>query len=193
MSIHIAQLTSRRDGRAVYAPVDLELSAPAAVEITGANGAGKSTLLRTLAGLHTHYDGTFELPPVMYQGHRLGLDGLLNAVENLRWYAQLDGVSPDETAMRNTLDRLGVRKLALTPVARLSQGQQRRVAMARWLLSERRVWLLDEPVTALDQQAQQLLQEVLQDHVAAGGTVLYATHEALPLTDLVRVHVTGVA
>ncbi len=181
------QLASVRDGAPVFQPVDTVLEGGQALEILGANGAGKSTLLRTLAGLHGEFDGTFACTHVLYQGHRLALDELLSPLDNLQWYGDLAGAPATETALKDALDRVGMRRYAFTPVGRLSQGQQRRIAMARWLLAAQAtpalLWLLDEPVTALDTSGQALLCELLDAHCAGGGAVAYATHVPLALAE----------
>ena len=150
------------------------------VEVLGPNGAGKTTLLRTLAGLHTQYEGEFNAGALLYQGHRAGLDELLSPLENLQWYGAMCGPVPDAHQIAEVLERVAMRDYALTPCQRLSQGQQRRVCMARWLLHPARLWLLDEPYTSLDADGQRLLNELLEQFCSGGGLVMAATH--VPLT-----------
>ncbi len=180
-------LTSTRNEVPVYEPLTLSVSAGQAVEIHGANGAGKTTLLRTLAGLHTQYAGEFEASQLVYQGHRLALDELATPLANLRWYADIADMSVTDDQLLELLQGVGMLRYGMTPVGKLSQGQQRRVAMARWRLcaelSSCRLWLLDEPVTALDAQAQSMLSELLGSHCAAGGALVYTTHTPLDLPD----------
>ena len=153
--------------------------------ILAKNGTGKTTLLRTLAGLYQQYDGEFALPSLLYQGHRLALRELDSVVENLIWYAQLEGRSVTEKALRRALAKVGLLRHGLTPVGRLSQGQQRRASMARWLLGEQALWLLDEPLTALDIEGQTLLATLLEEHIARGNWVIYSSHMPLPIADKV--------
>ena len=150
------------------------------VEVLGPNGAGKTTLLRTLAGLHTQYEGDFSCDEFLYQGHRVGLDELLSPLENLQWFAAMVGDVPSEARLHEVLQRVDMAGYAMTECLRLSQGQQRRVGMARWLLHPARLWLLDEPYTSLDRDGQILLNELLAEHCDGGGVVLAATH--VPLT-----------
>ena len=175
-------LSCERDGQALFVPLDLAVSPGDYIEVMGANGAGKSTLLRTLAGLHSQYSGEYEAKSFLYQGHRLGLDGLLSPIENLAWFAGLEGQQADNDSLLNALARTGVLVKAFAPCKTLSAGQQRRAAMARWLVSGRTLWLLDEPLTALDLSAQTLLRHILAEHCANGGAVVCATHSPIEVT-----------
>lgn len=178
-----SNLISQRGGMDVFKSINFELKAGQCVEVLGDNGAGKTTLLRTLAKIHTQYNGHFRCDNFLYQGHRLALDELLNAVENLTWHGHLRGQVRSEEQIFSALDRVEMSRNSLSPCAQLSQGQQRRVAMARWLLSVAGVWILDEPVTALDQSGQELLVQILNQHCAGGGAVLYSTHVTLPVVN----------
>ena len=181
MTLRLQSLVCRRDGRKLFEPVSLAAQTGDCIELLGPNGAGKTTLLRTLAGIHSQFDGAYESGEFLYQGHRIGLDGLLTPLENLQWFAALRGAHADMEALRQVLNRVGMTDSAMRPVHVLSQGQQRRVAMARWLLSGAQVWLLDEPYTSLDVDGQMLLNEVIGEHCADGGVAFCATHTPLTL------------
>ena len=176
------QLSCKRDERALFVPLSDEIRAGECVALTGPNGAGKTTLLRTLAGIHTQFDGAFSAAEFLYSGHRVALDDLLTPVENLRWYAALNGDALSDAELREALVRVDMLALAMTPCQRFSQGQLRRVGMARWLLSKARLWLLDEPLTSLDRAGQALLNEIIAAHIDAGGAVFCATHAPLTVT-----------
>jgi heme exporter protein A len=177
------QLCCERDGRDLFAPLTLGVAAGDYVELLGANGSGKSTLLRTLAGLHSQFSGSYETVPAVYQGHRLGLDDLLTPVENLLWFAGLEGATLSLDRILDALQETGILTKAYDNCAAMSAGQQRRVAMARWMLSQRKLWLLDEPLTALDIEAQAVASRIIKEHCASGGAVICATHQPLDLTD----------
>ena len=179
--LSVNALSCERGGRRLFSPLTLSVLPGDYVELIGANGSGKSTLLRTLAGLHSQFTGEYRSQDVLYQGHRLGLDGLLTPLENLAWFAGLEDQTLDHEATLNALQRAGVLTKAYSLCSAMSAGQQRRVAMARWLLSARKLWLLDEPLTALDASAQDLLRDVIAEHCANGGAVICATHNAIAI------------
>lgn len=179
--LSVNALSCERGGRRLFSPLTLSVLPGDYVELIGANGSGKSTLLRTLAGLHSQFTGEYRSQDALYQGHRLGLDGLLTPLENLAWFAGLEDQTLDHEATLNALQRAGVLTKAYSLCSAMSAGQQRRVAMARWLLSARKLWLLDEPLTALDASAQDLLRDVIAEHCANGGAVICATHNAIAI------------
>jgi len=181
--LNLSDLVCRRDERQLFAPLSLHAEAGDCIELRGPNGAGKTTLLRTLAGLHSQFDGAFACAEFLFQGHRMGLDELMTPIENLRWYGDLEGVRLDDAALREAIGRVAMARAAFNLCQRLSQGQQRRVCMARWLLSSASTWLLDEPYTSLDADGQQLLNELLQLHCDKGGIVLAATHTPLRISN----------
>ena len=174
--LELDAFTACRDGRPLFQHVSIEVGRGQCVELMGPNGIGKSTLLKSICGLHTQTEGHARCDAFVYQGHRLGLDELLTPLENLSWFGALEGSKVTAEAVRPLLQRMNVDGLAFTPCGRLSQGQQRRVAMARWCLSSRGLWLLDEPFTALDRHGQGLLNEILSEHCNKGGAVMCATH-----------------
>lgn len=179
--LHCQGLRCERDDRVLFADLELVLQSGEACELLGSNGSGKSTLLRCIAGLYPEFDGAIHCPSSVYFGHRLALNSLLSAQENLLWYGALSGVELQPVQIEALLDRVGLTGYAPVAVAQLSAGQQRRVALARLLLVPAGVWLLDEPYTALDTNGQQLVDRLLQQHLSNGGAVLCATHQALGL------------
>ena len=150
------------------------------IEIRGANGSGKSTLLRCLAGLAAPARGRVERSaPLHYLGHRSGISGQLTPVENLRWLARLRRLRVSDDALEQAMDRVGLGAERHDLVATLSAGQQRRAALARLLVGDVPLWLLDEPLAALDEAGAKLVRELIASHRASGGAAICATHAAL--------------
>ena len=164
--------------------LDLVVRGGEMVEVRGANASGKSTLLRCLAGLIRPGSGAVEVRrEFAYLGHRSGLSDTLTVGENLRWLlshcaGQLRG-NEVESRIEEALARLEVGHVRGRAVALLSAGQRRRVALAGVLASPAQLWLLDEPLTALDDTGVALLTSELQRHLASGGGLVAATHRAL--------------
>ncbi|MCI0466730.1 MAG: heme ABC exporter ATP-binding protein CcmA [Beijerinckiaceae bacterium] len=190
MRLSASSLTIERGGRAIISNVSFALGAGACLTVTGPNGAGKSTLLRALAGLLPIAAGTVSLSPassealserVHYVGHSDALKGVLTAVENLEFLAAILGAGNRGAPPAAALARFGLSHAADLPVAYLSAGQKRRAALARLLAVNRPVWLLDEPLNALDSASQTLLGQVMAAHLAQGGLIIAATHAKLGL------------
>jgi heme exporter protein A len=188
MELAVHDLACRRAGRRVLAGVSFALGMGEALVVTGRNGAGKSTLLAAVAGLLRPEAGSIratglgesKLPESLHLvAHRDALKGSLTAIENLQFAADLLAVPG--LAPADALDAVGLPGAADLPVAYLSAGQRRRVALARLLVAQRPLWLLDEPTLALDMAAQTMLTGLMQGHLAGGGLVIAATHTPLDL------------
>ena len=191
LKIDVRALCLARGGRRVVEGVTFSLGQGEALLVTGPNGAGKSTLLRALAGLLAPASGEVVftgagLPPeeghvyAHYAGHAEGLKNALTARENLAFWADMLGAAGG-LAPEAALGRFALAQVADLPVGWLSAGQKRRVALARLLVAPRPVWLLDEPATALDAAAQAHFSGLMQEHLAAGGLIVAATHAPLGL------------
>ena len=190
MRLSVDDLACRRSGRRIFSGLSFALGPGEALTVTGRNGAGKSSLLAILAGrlrpdagrLAVTDVGDATLPECLHAvGHRDGLKAALTAGENLAFARALLGAPAMEPGA--ALARLGLAHALNLPVAYLSAGQRRRVALARLLVSARPLWLLDEPTAALDTASQGLLAGLMAEHRAGGGLVAAATHQALGLAD----------
>ncbi len=188
MRIEAASISVERGGRRVLSGLSFALADGECLLVTGPNGAGKSTLLRALAGLLPLCRGTLSCTPesgatlaeqVHYVGHADALKGTLSAAENLAFLAAMLGTSEAALEVEAALGALGLARLASLPVAYLSAGQRRRVALAGLLVARRPLWLLDEPSTALDSAAQAMLVKIMAAHRAEGGLIMAATHASL--------------
>lgn len=190
----ISGLICARGGRVVLRDLGLELGAGQLLMLKGHNGAGKSSLLRCLAGLLPWRAGSLEwcgdtLSPqnpvyqrqLAYMGHQPGMSDTLTGTENLRFALDLMAVNWNEARVQAALQALSLTEVVARPFGRLSQGQRRRLGLARVLLGERALWLLDEPDNCLDVQGEQYLGQALERHLAAGGMAVVASHRHLVL------------
>jgi heme exporter protein A len=192
-SIEARGVSCERDQRLLLDDVNCAVGPGEVLQIAGANGSGKTTLLRILVGISTAYDGQVlwcgqpiaaaagqYLSQLLYLGHNPGVTLTLSALENLRWYFQLNQTVTDQR-MREALAALGLDGYEDVPAYRMSAGQQRRIALARLLISDAPLWILDEPFTAIDRGGVQELEQLICRHARQGGAVILTTHHALNL------------
>jgi heme exporter protein A len=187
----IAQgLACLRGDRLLFRNVGFELNAGGLMYVMGENGSGKSSLLRMLCGLLLPEDGTIfwdkkkikenaenYLSNLTYIGHLNGLKDDLTALENLYMSARSVGNEVAEDNALAALTAIGIERCANLPVRVLSQGQKRRVALARLWLTEGKLWILDEPFAALDIASVGVLASRLGEHLANGGMAILTTHQ----------------
>ena len=120
---------------------------------------------------------------LVFLGHPVALKDELTPLENLRIAAAIDGLPVSEAQALAALERLGMRSRADLPARVLSAGQKRRVLLARLLLREAPLWVLDEPFTALDAGGVALAAALLGEHLAAGGMAVVTSHQAVPVAN----------
>ena len=192
MRLIARDVTIERGGRRVLDRVSFTLEAGRALVVTGPNGAGKSTLLAGLAGLLPFAEGSATLEGAAdaeapaaeschYVGHREALKSALTPRETLDFWAALLDAGEGGLDADAALARVNLSHAADFPVAYLSAGQRRRASLARVLVARRPVWLLDEPVTALDVASQARFAAVMAEHLASGGMIVAATHAPIGL------------
>ena len=192
MQLIVENLVQSRGGRRVIDGLSFQVSAGEALVLKGPNGAGKTTLLRTLAGFMKPEEGDVRLehaPPETvvseqchFIGHLNGIKSNLTVAENLIFLGEMLGrASREEAGQRldRALRSFALPALAHIPAGYLSAGQKRRAALARLLMADRPLWLLDEPTSSLDTASSNLLAGVANAHTGAGGLIIAATH--LPL------------
>jgi heme exporter protein A len=161
----------RRGGRLLFEGLDVSLGAGEALQVAGPNGSGKSSLIRLAAGLLRAERGRVERSRLALADDALALDRELPLKRALNfWAGPVDGA----------MDALGIAHLTDVPVRLLSSGQAKRAALARVAASGAPLWLLDEPLNALDTDGADRLAGSIQRHLATGGAVLAASHQALP-------------
>ena len=174
------ELGIERGGRQLFAGLSFSLSAGDIVHLRGENGAGKTTLLRMLAGLSRYgFEGHVERrTPCLFLGHQSAVKRMLSPRENLHWHPSGERFDED-AAIDAALAEVGLYGYEDVPAAQLSAGQQRRVDLARLYLSQKPVWLLDEPFTAIDAEGVLRLQRRFVEHASQGGAVLLSSHQML--------------
>jgi heme exporter protein A len=193
--LRASALACRRGGRELFHGIGFTLRPGQWLHVRGANGAGKTSLLRILAGLSAAHAGHLEWCGVelrrakddyrdalAWLGHRSGLKEELSALDNLRLAAALDGRALGEDRARQALARVGLRGRECLPLRALSQGQRRRALMARVLARGARLWILDEPLAALDSHGIDMVGGLLEDHLDAGGSVVLSSHQSIGLS-----------
>ncbi len=175
------ELACRRGDRLLFRGLDFEVRAGDVVWLRGANGCGKTSLLRVLVGLAGAAEGRLDRDGAaghaIYVGHANALKDDLTALEALQFLARLQGLSADAEACAAALRRFGVHGRRHALVRTLSQGQRRRVALARLLLAPAgSLWMLDEPFDALDADGCSTLRDTLSAHARGGGAVVLTSH-----------------
>ncbi|WP_084282703.1 cytochrome c biogenesis heme-transporting ATPase CcmA [Deefgea rivuli] len=191
--LSITHLAAQRGDRPLFSALSLTLQAGDCVHLRGENGVGKTTLLKLLAGLTQPQQGEIcwqeqniaargddYYAQLHYLGHKDALKALLSPFDNLHLAAKLAGNPLSEAAILNALAQVGLARQCDLPVRSLSQGQARRAALARLLVTPRPLWLLDEPFVALDATAQEQLGGWIAEHCANGGIAIFTSHQKLP-------------
>ncbi len=187
--VRAQNLSVRRGSEVLFEALNFELRAGQLVWLRGSNGSGKTSLLRVIAGLSRPDGGQLSWgaevlsqsaeykAQLVYMGHANALKDDLTALEALRFITTLHGRDCSSARMDAALRRMGVYHRRKLPVRMLSQGQRRRVALARLVLEERPgFWVLDEPFDALDDAGLALVQELFRENVQRGGMVLFTSH-----------------
>lgn len=198
--LSVANLECVRGDRRLFTNLAFSLEPQTLLQVHGPNGSGKTTLLRTVCGLVLPVSGEITwqgtnirtlkedyLKEIFYLGHHNALKDEMNALENLQISTKLSGDPASEDSIINALRRMGLKGREDLPTKVLSQGQKRRVALARLLLTQTSLWILDEPFTALDVNAVKLLADVIAERIDKGGMVILTTHqEAQIVTNNIR-------
>ena len=192
--LSVSDLSCVRGDQTLFSGVSFDLNAGQWLHLEGANGSGKTSLLRIVTGFTPPAHGQVcwkgrplaEAPEafyaeLLYLGHALALKDELSALENLQADAAIAGRSFAAADALAALQRLGLRGRTRLPVRVLSQGQKRRVALARLMLQTAPLWVLDEPFVALDTQAQTLVADAISGHVQRGGMALFTSHQPMDL------------
>ena len=194
-------LTCVRGERRLFAGLDFEVGPGQWLHVQGENGAGKTSLLRMLVGLMATAAGEIRWDGVpvrtlaedyhrvlLFLGHHGAVKEELTALENLQLSSALDGEHLADGEALAALHRFGLKGREELPVRFLSAGQKRRVLLARLVTKKAKLWVLDEPFTALDVKAVGMLSALVGEHLASGGMAVLTSHQAMPIAGGKAVH-----
>jgi heme exporter protein A len=192
--LEITNLDCVRGDRKLFGDLNLSLKPGTLLQVQGANGSGKTSLLRILCGVLAPARGEVRwqganirslgedfFTAVTYIGHRSAVKEELTALENHRINNGLGAVELTKAEAAGHLAKMGLGGREHLPARLLSEGQRRRLALARLLSSSTRLWLLDEVLTSLDRAAVTLITSVIEAHLQSGGLAVVATHQELNL------------
>lgn len=187
-----------RDDRVLFDDLCFTINPGEALVLEGRNGSGKTSLLRIICGIRLPESGQvlwegediFRLGPefrehIAYLGHKDGSKQDLSPMENLR-IAQGLGKAREGISLDEALDQVGLFGFEDVPTRNLSAGQQRRLAIARLLVTDAKLWILDEPFTSLDRKGIEQMERLFEGHLARGGMAAMTTHHRVGFKDDVK-------
>jgi heme exporter protein A len=191
--VEVQNLTCERGGRRIFRDISFAAATGQVLTLEGPNGAGKSSALRILSGLLPAAAGEVRMQMTAgyavtdseergkltgWIGHNDGVKAQLTVLENAKFFAALYGARID---VAGVLDHVGLKRLSDLPSQYLSAGQRKRLGLARLILSNRPLWLLDEPLSSLDAAGRRIAAQLIGEHCDDGGIAIVATHETLGL------------
>ena len=186
-NLKVENLSCVRSEKAIFKNLNFEVLPGQNIEIVGSNGSGKTTLLRTLLGFINKAEGIinwldednnfkeYRSFDCFYQGHQMGIKNLLTVFENLKLTHNAKGMS--EKDINKCLERVGLYKIN-EMASDLSVGQRKRISIARWLLKDFKIYFIDEPFTALDDPASDLIKEIINELNQKGSSLVITGHRS---------------
>ena len=182
MLLSVENLAVSRGGICLFEGLNFTVSPGQFISLTGGNGVGKTTLLRSIAGLQPIDDGKIvaNLDDFVFAGDSNGVKSALTVLENLRFWNTIFGGKN----LHEALSKFHLKKFENRFAGKLSAGQKRRLSLARLLLTDKPIWLLDEPTVSLDKKSMEEFSKILKNHLEVGGAAVIATHIDIGLTSL---------
>ena len=186
-NLKVENLSCVRSEKAIFKNLNFEVLPGQNIEIIGSNGSGKTTLLRTLLGLINKEEGTinwleednnfngYRSFDCCYQGHQMGIKNMLTVFENLKLTQNAKGMNAED--IHKCLERVGLYKIN-EMASDLSVGQKKRISIARWLLKDFKIYFIDEPFTALDDPASDLIKEIIRELNQKGSSFVITGHRS---------------
>lgn len=178
--LEVSELRCERNGRVLFEALSFRVLSGELLRVEGGNGTGKTTLLRSLAGLYIDIEGSiaWDLPDYpLYVSHRPGVKDALTALENLAWLCELYGQPQPTAELRRALGEVGLARHEKRLAGNLSEGQRKRVNLARLALIDSPAWILDEPYSAIDKQGVAWLNERVEAQLERGGLAILTSHQ----------------
>lgn len=184
LPLSVQNLTHHRGGRSLFSNLSFEVRPGSVLTVSGPNGSGKTTLLKLISGLIDPEVGVINLGSSFhYVGHLNALKMDLTVFENLKMFTHLNHMSCPKGHVSKVLSFFKLDHLSSHYVRTLSAGQRRQVALARLGLIDKKIWILDEPTSHLDDQAMERLWAFVHGHTQKGGAAVIASHDPVPLTN----------
>lgn len=181
------QLTCERNYRFLFQDLSISLNKGEVLQVDGANGAGKSTLLKILAGLYEDFEGEVmwqveDYP--LYIGHKVGVKDAMSARENLMWLADLQATEVSQGDIDSALAKVSLAGYEDVLCGEMSEGQRKRVNLARLFLLHNPVWILDEPFSAIDKEGVACITDRIKEHLSDAGTVILTSHQTVDFPNI---------
>ena len=186
-NLKVENLSCVRSEKAIFKNLNFEVLPGQNIEIIGSNGSGKTTLLRTLLGLINKEEGSinwldednnfneYRTFDCFYQGHQMGVKNMLTVFENLKLTYNAKGMN--EQDINKCLERVGLYRIN-EMASDLSVGQKKRISIARWLLKDFKIYFIDEPFSALDDPASDLIKEIIKELNQKGSSFVITGHRS---------------
>ena len=192
--LKVTNLSCQKSYKLLFENLSFEINSGEALRVSGPNGSGKTSLLRLLAGLSSFDSGSINYDAFnlnseeykldfLYLGHLPALSPELSCIENLK-YSSLLGNNNSELDFSSALKKVGLEKFENEPVGTLSAGQKKRIALSLLFVSQSKVWLLDEPFSALDSKAITIIEKRIENHCSLGGICILTTHQECSIKNL---------